>query len=217
MEKFILTIFLLTAFLPGFAHSQSIYAIGYECIEPANQNITTPGKNSLKSQFTVIEQIEEGLYLLEFTGGLPRFTHTSNDICIDTHMSLGHKGVVSEDDYSLPELSKSLTAIGKFDGKNLIVVFNSIYSDLKGFADFTVNNVMSSGFLPISYTLFLEFDTTTFSINVFTLKKIIRNTGLIVNGAASIPRNIYHESILPSLAGFNILEPPTPITYFFDE
>lgn len=76
-------------------------------------------------------------------------------------------------------------------------------------------STFSPVFIPHT-TIRYFFETHSLYGNMFVLKKLIRNDGFIMNGAISIPSDTYHESILPSLVGFNIMDAPSPVIYFLE-
>ncbi len=213
--KSIVAAALLTALFSGYASGVSLVYQGFECQNAVNADNTTPSETLIESKFKVIEDVGGGMFYLSLTGGLPRFINDNSKICIDSDTAIGFSGIPAVD--GLPTRLDAIDATAYFNGQDLIIIVNSINTDLNSgrgtFSTFTTSFVF-----PYSNTLILTYNPESSS---FTLKKIIHNRGFVhTNGSAS-SITPFAETILPS---FNegeidkpkILTPTSLIEYILE-
>lgn len=210
MKKIGLVILSILMFLPMQTYALSLVFSAGECIEPANNQATTPSYRLIESKFKLVVDNGNGFYRLELTGGLPRFSDNSNDLCIDTERSLGYIGFpkANNPDTYLPKKQDSLIADAYFDGKTLIIFTSTIYTDKTGKADYTRNHVQSSMFVPISRSLFFNYDATS---NSFRMTRMLKSAGMIIASAVSVPEDTYLEVSIPGF--FETYFPKMDIVY----
>ena len=208
---------LVLAFFSCLAHSNA-YAIsivyqGFECLSAVNTEDPAPNNGTLvQSRFEVIEDSGDGIYRLNLTGGIPRFVSNDRTVCIDRATAIGYSGIPEVD--GLPQPLDAVDATGYFDGDELIIVINSLYTDLSArrnpFSSFTTSFIF-----PFTNTLIFKFNSTTSS---FRLKKVVRNRGFVHTSGSTNSITPFFETVLPS---FNkeaqdkpvILTPFTTIEY----
>ncbi len=195
--------------------AQSISYQGFECLSTFDTSDPTPSAVRVESQFEVIEILDRGMVRLSLSGGLPRFVDSNQDICIDSVTSIGFEGVPEvAGSQGLPVRLERIDAIGYFNGRDLVVTVNSIFTDLSAsrgtFSSFTTSRVQ-----PISNTLFFDYNEPTTS---FILRKAIHNKGF-VQTSGSTSTFPFIETIVPSFdeSGVigvpQILTPPDEIRY----
>lgn len=177
----------------------SIVYHGFACQNPSKDDVSTPSATPLDSRFTVDTDIGNGLYRVILTGGIPRTN--GDDICIDSETSMGFEGLalsagVFGGEPPTPLTRKtSIDGVAHFNGSNLIISINSIYSDQSGHIIRSQNGAVASSIIkPVSNTLILKYDI---SRNAFVLENVIRNSGF-VNATGYIGQNTYYEFIYPS-------------------
>ena len=208
---------LVLAFFSCLAHSNA-YAIsivyqGFECLSAVNTEDPAPNNGTpVQSRFEVIEDSGDGIYRLNLTGGIPRFVSNDRTVCIDRATAIGYSGIPEVD--GLPQPLDAVDATGYFDGDELIIVINSLYTDLSArrnpFSSFTTSFIF-----PFTNTLIFKFNSTTSS---FRLKKVVRNRGFVHTSGSTNSITPFFETVLPS---FNkeaqdkpvILTPFTTIEY----
>lgn len=201
----------------GALFAQSILYQGVECFNAANANDPAPTETVAESRFEVIEVLDDGMVRLSLSGGLPRFVNDDQNICIDRDTAIGFLGTPEvAGSGGLPIKLDNIDATAYFNGRELVIVVNSIYTDL-GATRGTFSSFSTSRVQPVSNTLILEYDGPTKS---FVLKKMIHNKGFVhtSGSTASFP---FIETIVPSFdeigsfaAGIPlILTPPSRIDY----
>ncbi len=185
---------------------------GFECLNPTNANDITPSNNFLQSKFEVIENIGEGIYRLNLTGGIPRFVSSSNNVCIDSATAIGYSGIPEVD--GIPRRLTVIDATAFFNGQDLVIVVSSMVTDLSArnvpFLPFSTSRISS-----ITNTLIFEFNPQA---SLFNLRKIIRNQGFTHTSESTNTIFPFLETVLPS---FNetaqdkprILTPTSSIQY----
>ncbi|SEN32101.1 hypothetical protein [Nitrosomonas marina] len=209
----------ITALFSAISLAQSISYSGFECLNAVNANDPTPTVTPVVSRFDVIEILDDGMVRLSLSGGLPRFIDNSQDICIDSDTAIGFIGTPdTAGSLGLPVKLDRIDATAHIDGRSLVIIVDSIYTDLSAsrgaFSSFTTSRVQ-----PISNTLFLEYDAQTAS---FMLKKIIHNRGFVQTSGttAMFP---FIETIVPifqeteAVKVPRILTPPSEISYRLDD
>ena len=209
-QKLIIALF---AVLPCHAFALSIVYNGLECQNAINVDDPTPSSIPVQSRFDVIEEVGGGLYRLSLSGGLPRFINNSQSVCIDSDTAIGFSGIPAVD--GLPQRLASIDATGYFDGQGLIIVVNSINTDLSAsrnnFSAFSTSFVF-----PVSNTLIYDYNP---QISTFRLKKIIHNQGLVHTSGSTNSITPFLETILPTFFGdteenkHKILTPLSNIVY----
>ncbi|MBK7493043.1 MAG: hypothetical protein IPI17_14660 [Nitrosomonas sp.] len=188
---------LVLAFFSCLAHSNA-YAIsivyqGFECLSAVNTEDPAPNNGTLvQSRFEVIEDSGDGIYRLNLTGGIPRFVSNDRTVCIDRATAIGYSGIPEVD--GLPQPLDAVDATGYFDGDELIIVINSLYTDLSArrnpFSSFTTSFIF-----PFTNTLIFKFNSTTSS---FRLKKVVRNRGFVHTSGSTNSITPFFETVLPS-------------------
>ncbi|MCP5244653.1 MAG: hypothetical protein H6937_01310 [Burkholderiales bacterium] len=213
-------IFFRTLSLAAILYSSTIFAQsisyqGFECFNAVNSNDPTPTEKIVESRFEVIEVLDGGMVRLSLSGGLPRFVNNNQNICIDRDTAIGFLGTPEAAGAGgLPVKLENIDATAYFNGRELVIVVNSIFTDLDAtrgtFSSFSTSRVQ-----PVSNTLILEYDRQTTS---FLLRKLIHNKGFVhtSGSTASFP---FIETIVPSFGETGsfelplILTPPSRIAY----
>ncbi|SES69979.1 hypothetical protein SAMN05216326_10264 [Nitrosomonas marina] len=208
----------ITALFSANSLAQSISYSGFECLNAVNANDPTSTVARVESRFDVIEILDDGMLRLNLTGGLPRFIEGVQDICIDSDTAIGFIGTPdAAGELGLPVKLDRIDATAHISGKSLVIVVNSIYTDLSAsrgaFSSFSTSRVQ-----PVSNTLFLEYDAQRMS---FILKKTIHNRGFVqtTGSTAMFP---FIETIVPIFQETEseevprILTPPSEILYRLD-
>ncbi len=182
----------LTALFSGYASGVSLVYQGFECQNSVNANDTTPSETLIESKFEVIKDVGGGIFHLILTGGLPRFINDNNKICIDNATAIGFSGIPAVD--GLPTRLDAINATAYFNGQDLIIIVNSINTDLNSgrgtFSTFTTSFVF-----PYSNTLILTYNPESSS---FTLKNVIHNRGFVHTSGSASSTTPFAETILPS-------------------
>lgn len=202
----------LISILPGHAFALSIVYDGLECQNATNANDPTSLEIPIQSRFQVIEDVGGGLFRLSLTGGLPRFISNNQNVCIDSDTSIGFSGVPAVD--GLPQRLDEIDATGYFNGQELVIVVNSILTDLSatriGLLGFTTSKVH-----PISNTLIFEYNSQALT---FKLTKIINNSGFVQTSGPTDSITPLLETVLPifgdtEMRQHKILTPVSNIEY----
>lgn len=206
---------LLTALFSGYASGVSLVYQAFECQNAVNADDTTPSETLIESKFEVMKDVGGGMFHLILTGGLPRFINDNSKVCIDSDTAIGFSGIPAVD--GLPTRLDAIDATAYFNGQDLIIIVNSINTDLNSgrgtFSTFTTSFVF-----PYSNTLILTYNPESSS---FTLKKIIHNRGFVHTSGSATSITPFSETILPSFnEGENdkpkILTPTSLIEYLLD-
>lgn len=199
--------------------SNSVFAVaiiydGQDCSNATNDDDVTASGLLIQSKFEVIEDVGQGLYRLRLTGGIPRFIDSSGAVCIDHVTALGYFGSGSPDFTLPPQALKSLDAIGYFNGRELMIIVNSIVTDFSAsrgaFNSFSTSHVQT-----ISNTLIFDYNPQQ---SLFALKKLIKNKSL-TQTSGSTNSTFFRETVSPSSSEIlldkpRILTPVSPIQYF---
>ncbi len=213
--KSIVAATLLTALFSGYASGVSLVYQGFECQNAINANDTTTSETLIESKFEVIKDVGGGMFHLSLTGGLPRLINDNSKVCIDSDTAIGFSGIPAVD--GLPTQLDAINATAYFNGQDLIIIVNSINTDLNSgrgtFSTFTTSFVF-----PYSNTLILTYNPESPS---FTLKKIIHNRGFVHTSGSASSITPFAETILPSFnEGENdkpkILTPTSLIEYILE-
>ena len=189
---------------------------GFECLNPIDANDLTSTETPIQSRLEVIEDLGGGMFRLSLTGGIPRFVNNSQNVCIDNATALGYSGIPALD--GLPRPLESIDATAYFNGKDLVIVISSLFTDLSARRD-PFSSFSTSQILTITNTLILEFDSQAFAFN---LKKLIHNRGFIHTRSGSINSIPFLETLIPS---FNevaqdkprVLTPASAIEYLIEQ
>ena len=212
---FFLTLSLAAIIYSGAIFAQSISYQGLECFNAVNASDPTPTETIVESRFEVVELLGGGMVRLSLSGGLPRFVNNNQNICIDSNTALGFQGTPEvAGSGGLPVKLEKIDATAYFNGRELVIVINSIFTDLSAtrgtFSSFSTSRVQ-----PVSNTLILEYDGQTTS---FVLRKIIHNKGF-VHTSGSTATFPFIETIVPSFEESGsldlplIMTPPSRIAY----
>ncbi len=189
----VLALIFISFLLQKNVHGIAIVYDGFECLNPTNANDITPNSSNLvQSKFEVIENVGEGMYRLNLTGGIPRFVSTSNNVCIDSATAIGYSGIPEVD--GIPKRLTSIDATAYYNGRNLVIVISSMVTDLSArnvpFLPFSSSRIST-----ITNTLIFEFNPQA---SLFNLEKIIRNQGFTHTSESTNTIFPFLETILPS-------------------
>ncbi len=201
---------------PWHGIAQSITYRGFECVNPANASDSAPSNIPLESRFEVIESLNDGMFRLRLSGGLPRFVKDDPRICIDSDTALGFAGTPES---GLPFRLDSIDATAYFNGHDLVIVVSSMYTDMSQSRG-TFSSFNTSHIQPVTNTLLFEYDDAGAS---FQLKKMIHNKGLVHTSGSTGLLIPFTEIIIPSFAATGlpdsplILTPPSSVVYQFKE
>ncbi len=210
----IFVIALLTA-LSGNVFAVSIVYSGLKCQNAVNADDPTPTETTIQSRFEVVDNVGGGIFRLSLTGGLPRFINNNQNVCIDSDTAIGFSGIPAVD--GIPQRLEAIDATGYFDGFNLIIIVNSIHTDLSAgrnaFSGFTTSIVR-----PVSNTLIFEHNPQT---SLFKLIKIIHNRGLVHTSGSTNSITPFFETVLPIFEDteedqHKILTPVSNIEYILE-
>ena len=205
----------LFAVLSGNVFAVSIVYSGLKCQNAGNANDPTPSQIAIQSRFEVVEDVGGGLFRLSLTGGLPRFINNNQNVCIDSDTAIGFSGIPALD--GIPKRLNAIDATGYFDGFDLIIIVNSIHTDLSAgrnaFSGFTTSFVR-----PVSNTLIFEHNSQA---SIFKLIKIIHNRGLVHTSGSTNSLTPFFETVLPIFedteeAKHKILTPISNIEYILE-
>jgi len=204
--------FLVLVVMLGFCakvNAQAINYQGFECLNPNDKEDATPTDSPVESRFEVSDNLGDGFYRLKLTGGLPRFVNGNQQVCIDSATAIGFIGtpeVVNQG--GLPLRLESIDATAYFNGHDLVIVVNSLYTDLSQsrgtFSSFSTSRVQ-----PVTNIIFFEFDGKNES---FALRNIIHNKGLVHTSGSTGSLTPFIETIVPSFADTGLVEPPEILT-----
>lgn len=190
----------------------SITYSGFACLNTIDINNITPSGIPIESRFEVIEDGGGGVFRLSLTGGIPRIVNNDPNVCIDSVTAIGYSGIPQVD--GLPGLLESIDATAYFSGQELVIVVNSIFTDLSAgrrvFSSFSTSNILA-----ITNTLIFAFNPQASSFN---LKKVIRNTSFTHTETGQVNSIPFLETVLPSFNGVSqgrplILTPISSIDY----
>lgn len=208
-----LVLILFSFLLQSHALGLSIVYDGFSCLSAVDSNDPTPTITPIQSKFEVIEDAGEGIYRLSLTGGIPRFVNNNQNVCIDSTTAIGYSGIPAID--GLPRQLEFIDATAYFNGKELMIVISSMYTDLSArsnpFLPFTTSSVFA-----LTNTLIMEFNP---NLSSFSLKKVLRNRGFTQTNESTNLIAPFQETVLPS---FNetvrdrpkILTPVSNIDFF---
>ena len=205
---FALALFFALISYSGVIIAQAISYQGFECFNAANVNYTTPTETVVESRFEVIEVLDGGMVRLNLSGGLPRFINGNQNICIDQDTAIGFLGTPEvAGSGGLPLKLENIDATAYFNGQELVIIVNSLYTDLSATRG-TFSNFSTSRVQPVSNTLIFDYDGQTTS---FLLKKMIHNKGFVhtSGSTASFP---FIETIVPSFGETGLFELPLILT-----
>jgi hypothetical protein len=189
--------------------AQSIVYRGFECLNPVNGKDPASTDISIESRFEVVEKLDNGMFRLRLTGGLPRFVEDDQRICIDSDTAIGFIGTPeSITTGGLPLRLDSIDATAYFNGHDLIIIVSSIYTDLSQSRG-TFSSFSTSRIQPVTNTLLLDYDTAA---AFFKLKKIIHNKGFVHTSGSTGSLTPFIETIVPSFAAAGLSDPPLILT-----
>ena len=182
---FALALFFALISYSGVIIAQAISYQGFECFNAANVNDTTPTETVVESRFEVIEVLDGGMVRLNLSGGLPRFINGNQNICIDQDTAIGFLGTPEvAGSGGLPLKLENIDATAYFNGQELVIIVNSLYTDLSATRG-TFSNFSTSRVQPVSNTLIFDYDGQTTS---FLLKKMIHNKGFVHTSGSTASR-----------------------------
>lgn len=186
---------------------------GLDCFNATNDSDVTTSRLLIQSKFEVTEDLGQGMYRLNLTGGIPRFVDASGSVCIDHVTALGYFSSGSSDFTFPPQPLESLDATGYFNGRELIILVNSIVTDFSAGRD-AFTSFHTSRIQTVSNMLIFDYNPEQ---SIFSLKRLIRNKSQTqTSGFANILP--FHETLLPSTNGIGpdrpqVLVPLSPINY----
>lgn len=206
MKKF-LTLLMCVVSLAchGYAWGISIIYEGFECFAIIDDNDPTSNLNVIESKFEVSEVVGGGFYRLRLTGGVPRFTNDRQEVCVDSVAAIGFSGVPETE--GLPSQLSFVEATGYFNGTDLVISANSIYTDLSAIRG-AFSSFSSSRIYPIFNTLFFKFNPQK---STFVLQKLIHNKGFTHTSTGSATSIPFLETILPSFND-SVIDKPVILT-----
>ena len=186
---------------------------GLGCLNTVSANDPAPNNISVQSKFEVIEDVGGGVFRLSLTGGIPRFVNNNQTVCIDSATAIGYTGIPDVDGF--PRLLESIDATAYFSGQDLVIVVNSLLTDLSARRDSFVSFFSTSNIFAITNTLIFEFNP---QVSSFRLNKMIHNRGYIHTRSGSTNFIPFLETVLPSFNDFpqdkpRILTPTSNIEY----
>lgn len=209
VRAYVFTLVLIFIFLSGQSLAQTLTYQGLECLNAANADDLRPNSMPVQSRFEVIEMLDDGMYRLSLTGGLPRFDESDQNICIDSDTAIGFAGIPdTAGAEGLPLRLDRIDATAYFNGQELIISVNSIYTDLSQFrGPFT--SFSTSRVQPISNTMIFDFDGQDSS---FVLRKIIHNRGFVHTRGSTGSLTPFIETLIPSFRAPAAYEIPRILT-----
>lgn len=189
----ILVFALLFLLLQSNASALSIAYEGFECQSAIDtEDPTQNSAVSVQSRFAVIENSGGGVYRLSLTGGIPRFVDDDSTVCIDKATAIGYSGISDND--VLPQPLDSIDATAYFNDQELIIVTNSMYTDLSA-ARYSFSSFITSRIFTFTNTLIFKFNPLTSS---FSLTKLFRNRGFTQTRGSTNSSLPFFETVLPS-------------------
>ncbi|SFE99474.1 hypothetical protein [Nitrosomonas sp. Nm166] len=197
----ILRVVLVSFFFQENVFGTAIVYNGFECRSAISANDITPTDIPVQSRFEVIEDVGDGVFRLSLTGGIPRFINNNPNVCIDSATAIGYSGIPDVD--GLPKRRESIDATAYFNGRELVIVVSSMFTDLSARRE-PLSSFNTSLILPITNTLIFQFNPQAF---LFSLKKIIHNRGFTHTSGATNSIIPFRETVLPS---FNEIPQDTP-------
>lgn len=216
VQVFVLVAAMNVTLLAEKSVAQVLSYVGFQCLNATNGDDTRPNSTSVESRFEVIETLGDGMYHLRLTGGLPRFTEHDQNICIDSNTAIGFAGIPdTAGTEGLPLRLNSIDATAYFNGQDLMITVNSLYTDLSQFRG-PFNSFSTSRVQPVSNTLIFDYDPPA---SLFVLKKIIHNRGLVHTSGSTASLTPFIETLIPSFRQPElfvvprILTPPSKIVY----
>ncbi len=203
-----------------FLFQKNVFAVaivynGFECLNAINADDITPTNIPIQSRFEVIEDVGDGVFRLNLTGGIPRLVNNNHNVCIDSATAIGYSGIPDVD--GLPKRRESINATAYFNGRELVIVINSMFTDLSARRE-PFSSFSTSLILPITNTLILQFNPQA---SLFSLRKIIHNRGFAHTSGATNSIIPFRETVLPSFNEIpqdtpRILTPTSSIEYFLE-
>jgi hypothetical protein len=188
----ILALTLFSFLFQNNAFGIAIVYNGFECLNAINASDITSSGIPIQSRFEVIEDAGDGMFRLSLTGGIPRLANNNSNVCIDSATAIGFIGIPEVD--GLPRRLESIDATAYFNGQDLIIVINSLFTDLSARRE-PLSSFSTSNILTITNTLILEFNSQA---SLFNLKKIIHNRGFVNTRGFTNSIIPFRETILPS-------------------
>lgn len=189
----ILVFTLLFFLLQSNVSALSITYEGFECQSAIDtEDPTQNNAVSVQSRFEVIESSGGGVYRLSLTGGIPRFVDGESTVCIDKATAIGYSGIPDID--GLPQPLDSIDATAYFNGQELIIIVNSIYTDLSA-RRYPLSEFSTSLIFTFTNTLILKFNPLT---SAFSLIQLFRNRGFTQTRGSTNSSIPFRETVLPS-------------------
>lgn len=192
MKQISLLLTLLLILLHGHASGTSITYQGFKCLNAVDAGDSTLSSIPVQSKFEVIDNIGHGIYRLSLTGGIPRIVDNSAKVCIDSETAIGYSGIPELD--GIPQPLEAIDATAFFNGKDLVIVVSSIYTDLSARRN-PLSSFSTSLIFTFTNTLILEYFPDA---SIFNLKKIIHNRGFTQTNGSTSSITPFFETILPS-------------------
>lgn len=211
-----LMLLLVSCLFHGNVSATSIAYSGFKCLNATDANDPTPSSVVVQSRFEVIEDVGGGMYRLNLTGGIPRVIDNNPVTCIDSETAIGYAGIPEFD--GIPKPLDSIAATAFFNGKDLLIVVSSLFTDLSARRN-PLSSFNTSLIFTFTNTLILEYSPAE---SIFRLKKIIHNRGFTHTSGSTNSILPFFETILPS---FNetardqpkILTPNIAIDYLLEK
>ncbi|GKS69937.1 hypothetical protein W03_19410 [Nitrosomonas sp. PY1] len=194
----IIRMLICLAVFHGFCSNVFAIAIvydGIDCFNVTNDSDVTASGLPVQSKFEVIEDLGQGMYRLNLTGGIPRFVDSSGNVCIDHVAALGYFASGGPDFTIPPQPLESLDATGYFNGHELVILVNSIVTDFSA-GKGSFNSFHTSRVQTISNMLIFDYNYNP-QQSFFTLKRLVRNKSLTQASSSSNTQPI-RETLLPS-------------------
>ena len=199
--------------------SLSANAIGIVFTEQecANQDVAADMSTTgtpISSVINVTQDNQDNTFDLVITGGIPRLSNLTNEVCIEKKLAFGHTTMTSEPEPIVPTPSnpiltptplESVTGIAWFNGDDLVVSLTAIV-----FGDGPIINgaqVESSLIFPINIVLILNHNELDGS---FKLVSLIRSLGGHAS-AVDTSQGFYADLISP--ASFSHREVKANVVY----
>jgi len=204
-----LLIIVSTSLFSWHVVAQSIVYRGFECSNPMNAGDPTPTNIPIESRFEVVEELDNGIFRLRLTGGLPRFVEDNQRICIDSDTAIGFVGTPeSITAGGLPLRLDSVDAVAYFNGHDLVIIVSSIYTDLSQSRG-TFSSFSTSRIQPVTNMLLFDYDNEA---AFFKLEKVIHNKGFVHTSGSTGSPTPFVEIIIPSFTAAGLFDPPLILT-----